>query len=132
MAQLTRQMMTVRCVCVEHFSGFQITNMPTYTYGVLILYYTHRLLASTQHRTSPPPSRHQAVDIITFQCLNWYVVLQTATLNAVTAHITVHNFLHPQWKKIHSIQPLDKPQIGGASGTYGGQERCVHGFGGET
>ena len=41
----------------------------TYTW-CSILYYTHRLLTSTQHRTSPPPSHCQAVDIVTFQCLN--------------------------------------------------------------
>jgi len=33
-------------------------------------------------------------------------------------------------KKIHSIRPLGKLQMGGACGTYGGQEKCMHSFGG--
>jgi hypothetical protein len=60
------------------------------------------------------------------------VVLRIATSNAVTVQIRVHNFLHLQWKKIHSIEPLDTIEMGEACGTYGGQEKCMRGFGGET
>ena len=81
---------------MEHFSRFQITNMATHIH-VLILYYTHRLLTSTQYPTSPPPSRRQAVDIVTFQCLNrWYFDSYVECSHCV--HISVHNFLHLQWK----------------------------------
>jgi predicted nucleic-acid-binding Zn-ribbon protein len=56
------------------------------------------------------------------------VVLRTATSNAVTVHIRVNHFLHPQWKNIHSTEGHDTIEMGGS----GGQERCLHGFGGET
>jgi hypothetical protein len=34
--------------------------------------------------------------------------------------------------KYYSDDQIKKNEIGGACGTYGGQERCIHYFGGET
>jgi hypothetical protein len=34
--------------------------------------------------------------------------------------------------KYHSGDQIKKNEIGGACGTYGGHERCIQGFGGET
>jgi len=106
MAQLTRQLMDcVRCVCVEHYSGFHITNMATHSHGVLILYYIHCMLTSIQHRTSTPPSRCQVVDIVNIPLFK-LMVLRTATLNAVTVHMNAHNFLNLVWKKITAYSLL--------------------------
>jgi hypothetical protein len=46
------------------------------------------------------------------------VVLRTATSNAVTVHIRVHNLLHLQRKKIHSTEPLDTIEMGRGWGTW--------------
>ena len=46
-----------------------------------------------------------------------------------------------EWRKVHkeelndlycSPNKIEKTEMGGACGTYGGRERCAQGFGGET
>ena len=39
--------------------------------------------------------------------------------------IRIHNQTH------HSGDQIENNEMDGASGTYGGQERCIQGFGGE-
>ena len=35
-------------------------------------------------------------------------------------------------KQYCAVDKIEKNEIGGACGTYGGRERCAQGFGGET
>jgi hypothetical protein len=84
----------------------------TYTWRSYVIIHPSLVKVHTApHLTSAislPDSRYRNISMFEL------VVYQTATLNAVTVHISAHNFLHLQWKKIHSIQPPDKLQMGGA------------------
>jgi hypothetical protein len=43
-----------------------------------------------------------------------------------------HEKLYDLPSKYYSGHPIGKNKMGGACGTYGGQQRCIQGFGGET
>ena len=44
----------------------------------------------------------------------------------------LHNELNSQYTQYCAGDKIEKNEMGGACGTYGGRERCVQGFGGET
>jgi hypothetical protein len=43
-----------------------------------------------------------------------------------------NSFMICMLAKYYSVDRIMKNEMGGTCGTYGGQERCVHGFDGET
>jgi hypothetical protein len=70
--------------------------------------------------------RIEALKGMRFLCLIFWVMTQNCLVWGYHALCSV------LLTKYHSVDQVKKTEMGRTCGTYGGEERCIQGFGGET
>ena len=88
--------------------------------------------------------------VVLYECDTWSLTLREEHRLRVFENRVLRRIFEPnregvtgEWRKLHNEElngltqycagdKIEKKEMGGAYGTYGGRERCAQGFGGET
>ena len=70
--------------------------------------------------------------VVLYGCETWSLTLRVERRLRVFENRVLRRIFGPKMDEVISGDKIEQNEMGGACGTYGGEERRIQGFGGET